>query len=114
MSVHKHLFALWVCLIDCCSPSSAAVCQPEPVRWTVTGTQSQHQFKEHLEELIVSAFLYSVRDLISNVVKYNASNKTYLSKRAGHHPGVPQHSHHIIRALQPASVADTSAGYEQY
>lgn len=32
---------------------------------------------------------------------------------AGHHPGVPQHSHYIIRALRPAFVADTSAGYEQ-
>lgn len=32
---------------------------------------------------------------------------------AGHHPGVPQHSHHIIGAWQPASVADTSARYEQ-
>lgn len=25
---------------------------------------------------------------------------------AGHHPGVPQHTHHIVRALQPAPVAD--------
>lgn len=24
---------------------------------------------------------------------------------AGHHPGVPQHSHHRLRALQPARVA---------
>lgn len=30
---------------------------------------------------------------------------------AGHHSGVPQHSHHIIGALQPAAVADGSAGY---
>lgn len=29
---------------------------------------------------------------------------------AGHHPGVPQHPHHIIGALQPAPVAHTSAG----
>lgn len=33
---------------------------------------------------------------------------------AGDHPGVPQHAHHIIRALQPTHVADTSAGYEEH
>lgn len=32
---------------------------------------------------------------------------------AGHHSGVPQHSHNIIWALQPAPVADRSSGYEQ-
>lgn len=30
---------------------------------------------------------------------------------AGHHSGVPQHSHNLVRALQPAAVADRSAGY---
>lgn len=30
---------------------------------------------------------------------------------AGHHSGVSQHSHDIIRALQPATLADRSAGY---
>lgn len=30
---------------------------------------------------------------------------------AGHHPGFPQHPHHRLRALQPAGLADRSAGY---
>lgn len=30
---------------------------------------------------------------------------------AGHHPGFPQHPHHIVGALQPAFVANTSARY---
>ncbi len=57
--------AVWVRVTECCSPSGTAVSQPEPMRWTVTGTQSQHQFIENVEKLTVSAFyVNSVTDVI--------------------------------------------------
>ncbi len=59
VSVQKCPLAVWVCVTDCCSDSGAAVSQPETIRWTVTGRQSQHQFIEDLEELIVPAFVFT-------------------------------------------------------
>jgi hypothetical protein len=29
----------------------------------------------------------------------------------GHHPGVPQHAHHLIRTLQPTRLVDASPRY---
>lgn len=65
-----------------------------------------------LLSLLLQSALAPLEQVLSQEVPVGRQIGAFLL--AGHHPGVPQHSHHIIRALQPAHVADTSAGYVQH
>ncbi len=78
MSVQKCPFAAWVCATDCCSPSGAAVRANQIENYWHAVAAPVH--RKLGETYYFNFFFFFKLSHEYNVVKYNTSNKTYLSK----------------------------------